>query len=248
MSEFAETSGPAKPSLIVVPENLLRPWVRGIINLTPKLRVYEYHRDCAPSRIGKDNSVHPTKLSRSDPVFNGDNVNRNVIITTFKKLTDGHGTAAQQRWYREEANAGRHIAESASADACPYNLSHRFANVIIVGAHVLQLSETGHRSTLEPLKPNFYVLVTPTPFLNGFVDLGTYVGFTEQKSTTSAMSSLGLSAGAIFPSTIYQLPQDHQGQQLINTQTAMISSSAIKRAYSVRLSLSNVSPNTWPRS
>jgi SNF2 family DNA or RNA helicase len=184
----------AKPYLICVPPNLIRQWITEVHKLTTHLILKVYHGDYRTARVAGV-EVIKTKLDVDNELFDRSPVRgRTVIITSYATWNARHGLAARQNWFREKSK--KKTSQSGSKIKWPGDLSEKFSTVVLDEAHQLRNPESETHRAIQWLKPDFYLLLTATPFYNALQDFRGYVPllFKQPSSYTAKhLADLGLS-------------------------------------------------------
>lgn len=190
LAEGDQDLGKAKPTLILVPPNLVGQTWNEFNKWTEGLNVMEYYDDTRAKGNATGRPRVDGKLDKNHWIFHNDqqhtdDISKRVIISSLPTWNTRHGPAALKHWRRTVRHIARPRLEGRDLDydpECPSMLPKMFEMVVVDEAHMLK-QEDGHwQHAALWLDPTFTLLVTATPGINSLDDWKGYLPFVQPRN------------------------------------------------------------------
>jgi hypothetical protein len=183
----------AKPTLLIVPPNLVNQWIKAIQGFTADIIIKVYHGARNRSFEGLE---YIDRLTQDHPLFcstREESVARTVIISTYLTLTCRHGPTALRnyrirRTMQETPDLKKSDAKKLVEKLWPFDtpdrswecdLCDRFERVILDEGHEIRNESTRSWITIRWLNCTYKIIVTATPTLNSISDFVGLMGMLE---------------------------------------------------------------------
>ncbi|OBT86740.1 hypothetical protein VE02_06275 [Pseudogymnoascus sp. 03VT05] len=207
---------PPKPTLLVVPGEIIQQWAGDIKNFDPKMITLVYYGTKALSMSTVGRKVDGPLL-RDSPYFDGSERNaRTIILTSPETLRARHGPSklldhrvSSLGWTKAQAEAAWRQADR----QWERDLGDLFELLIIDEAHCVKNTNTAISITIKWMQPEFTILATATVLPNGINDFEGFVNIIQPKSEIWTAENLE-KFGVNWDVNPYELSDDHPAASL----------------------------------
>ena len=200
----------ALPTLIVLPQNLVKQWQDEIFQFTDRFTVVVYY---GPSRKSADEKVvhipkseSNGKLTRSHRLFQGSEENSDVIVlTSYATYTTRHGPKVQWNWLVERCRdqniegskkPTRRQAERLLQDEgidyqsiderCPHQLHGLFDRVILDEGHTIRHQSVDIGWVISNLGSRYRHILSGTPTFDGIEEFAGIMRFLRTPNSATS--------------------------------------------------------------
>ncbi|KAI4675893.1 uncharacterized protein J4E84_009868 [Alternaria hordeiaustralica] len=185
----------ARPTLIIMPQNLIAQWLEEICKFTERFRILVYY---GPSKKSANPNVYYLKgkgkaarLTRSHDIFNGEECNADtIILTSYSTWAVRHGPKVQWNWLVDKRAKERRISKKEAAAEltsegvsyksidvnCPHQMYGMIHRIILDEGHQIRLQSDEIGWAINHLGATYRHILTGTPTFNGLKE---YCGLME---------------------------------------------------------------------